>query len=95
MAVSSISFTRYSTFAPAISSMEVLVGFLCRVSTRAAAPRFSWRAREEIALWRQYDYLIVNRDVKEALDQLEAIVVAERNRTSRLSLHLNDLEVPN
>ena len=54
-----------------------------------------WRAREEIALWRQYDYLIVNRDVKEALDQLEAIVVAERNRTSRLSLHLNDLEVPN
>ena len=54
-----------------------------------------WRAREEIALWRQYDYLIVNRDVKEALDQLEAIVVAERNRTNRLSLHLNDLEVPN
>lgn len=54
-----------------------------------------WRAREEIALWRQYDYLIVNRDVKEALDQLEAIVVAERNRTSRLSLYLNDLEVPN
>ena len=54
-----------------------------------------WRAREEIALWRQYDYLIVNRDVKEALDQLEAIVVAERARTSRLTLHLNDLEVPN
>jgi guanylate kinase len=54
-----------------------------------------WRAREEIALWRRYDYLIVNRDVKEALDQLEAVVVAERTRTSRLSLHLNDLEVPN
>ena len=53
------------------------------------------RAREEIALWRRYDYLIVNRDVKEALDQLEAIVVAERGRTSRLTLHLNDLEVPN
>jgi len=54
-----------------------------------------WRAREEIALWRRYDYLIVNRDVKEALDQLEAVVVAERNRTSRLSLYLDDLEVPN
>jgi len=25
------------------------------------------RAREEIALWRTYDYLIVNRDVKEAM----------------------------
>jgi guanylate kinase len=53
------------------------------------------RAREEIALWRHYDYLIVNRDVKEALDQLEAIVAAERARTSRLTLHFPDLEVPN
>ena len=53
------------------------------------------RAREEIALWRRYDYLIVNRDVKEALDQLEAIITAERTRTSRLTLHFNDLEVPN
>ena len=53
------------------------------------------RAREEIALWRRYDYLILNRDVKEALDQLEAIIVAERARTSRLTLHFNDLEVPN
>jgi len=53
------------------------------------------RAREEIALWRRYDYLILNRDVKEALDQLEAIVAAERTRTSRLTLHLTDLEVPN
>jgi guanylate kinase len=53
------------------------------------------RAREEIALWRRYDYLIVNRDVKDALDQLEAIVTAERTRTRRLSLHFTDLEVPN
>ena len=52
------------------------------------------RAREEIPLWPRYDYLIVNRDVKEALDLLEAIVVAERSRTRRLSLHFNDLEVP-
>jgi guanylate kinase len=53
------------------------------------------RAREEIALWRQYDYLIVNRDVKEAVDQLEAIIAAERCRTARLTLTLTDLEVPN
>src|SRR5206468_12405124 len=43
--VSSTSFTRYSILEPAISSIEVLVGFLCRVSTRAAAPRLSCRAR--------------------------------------------------
>lgn len=53
------------------------------------------RAHDEIALWRRYDYLIVNRDVKDALDQLEAIVAAERARTSRLALHFPDLEVPN
>jgi guanylate kinase len=53
------------------------------------------RAREEIALWKRYDYLIVNRDVKEAIDQLEAIVQAERCRVGRLALNFPDLEVPN
>ena len=53
------------------------------------------RAREEIALWRRYDYLIVNRDVKEALDQLESIIMAERCRTTRLGVTFPDLEVPN
>ena len=50
------------------------------------------RAREEIAMWRAYDYLIVNRDVKEAVDQLAAIIWAERCRTSRLALRIPDLE---
>jgi guanylate kinase len=53
------------------------------------------RAREEIALWREYQYLIVNRDVKDAVEQLEAIVHAERCRTARLTLTLEDMEVPN
>jgi len=39
------SFTRYSTLAAPISSMAMLVGFLWRLSTRAAAPRLSWRER--------------------------------------------------
>jgi guanylate kinase len=52
------------------------------------------RAREEIALWRQYHYLIVNRDLKEAVAELEAIIIAERCRTARLALSLTDLEVP-
>src|SRR5256714_138881 len=51
------------------------------------------RAREEIALWRTYGYFIVNRDVKEAMDQLLAVIQAERCRTARLSLTLPDLEV--
>src|SRR5581483_6720110 len=53
------------------------------------------RAREEIALWKQYDYLIVNRDVKEAMDQLMAVIQAERCRTARLGVTFPDLEVAN
>lgn len=49
------------------------------------------RAREEVTLWRQYDYLIVNRDVKEAAEQLTAIIMAERARTTRLTLTLPDV----
>jgi guanylate kinase len=52
------------------------------------------RAREEIAAWRQYDYLIINRDVKEAVDQLATVIQAERWRTSRLTLKFPDVEVP-
>jgi guanylate kinase len=51
------------------------------------------RAREEIALWRRYDYLIVNRDLKEATEHLVAIVQAERCRSARLRLRFPDLEV--
>ena len=53
------------------------------------------RARQEINLWRKYDYLIVNRDVKEAMEQLESIIQAERCRIARLALTFPDLEVPN
>jgi guanylate kinase len=53
------------------------------------------RARDEVTLWRRYDYLIVNRDVKEAMEQLESIIQAERCRVARLALTFPDLEVPN
>ena len=52
------------------------------------------RARDEIAAWRHYDYLIINRDVKEAVEQLADIILAERCRTSRLTLRFPDVEVP-
>ena len=52
------------------------------------------RAREEITAWRQYDYLIINRDVKEAVGQLATVIEAERWRTNRLTLKFPDVEVP-
>lgn len=52
------------------------------------------RAREEVPMWRKYDYLVVNRELKDAADQLIAIIQAERCRTRRLGLAFPDLEVP-
>ena len=51
------------------------------------------RAVEEIAAWREYDYLIVNRHLDEAVRQLACIIEAERIRTSRLDLSLPDLDL--
>ena len=52
------------------------------------------RAREEMMAWREYDYLIINRDLKEAVNDLAAVIQAERCRTKRLSLSLPDLKLP-
>lgn len=49
------------------------------------------RAVEEIASWREYDYLIVNRHLDEAVRQLQCLIEAERCRTTRLRLALPDL----
>ena len=51
------------------------------------------RAVDEIAAWREYDYVIVNRHLDEALRLLACIIEAERCRTSRLTLSLPDLPV--
>ena len=48
---------------------------------------------DEIAAWREYDYVIVNRHLDEAVRQLACIIEAERCRTSRLTLNLPDLPV--
>jgi guanylate kinase len=49
------------------------------------------RAIDEIAAWREYDYLILNRHLDEAVRQLGCIIDAERRRTSRLMLSIPDL----
>ncbi len=46
-------------------------------------------AREEIARWSQYDYVIVNHDLQTAYEQIKAILTAERLKRSR-AVGLND-----
>ncbi|MDX3807118.1 guanylate kinase [Bosea thiooxidans] len=46
-------------------------------------------ARDEIARWSQYDYVIVNDDLTAAYDAIRAILTAERLKRSR-AIGLND-----
>ena len=46
-------------------------------------------ARDEIARWSQYDYVIVNNDLQAAYESIKAILTAERLKRSR-AVGLND-----
>ena len=42
------------------------------------------KAASEISHWPEYDYIVVNRDLRRALEQVKAILEAERARRTRL-----------
>jgi guanylate kinase len=44
------------------------------------------KVREELWSYREYSYIVKNDDMKQALKELEAIIVAERTKTTRLDL---------
>jgi guanylate kinase len=44
------------------------------------------KAREEVWSYREYSYIVRNDDMKQALKELEAIILAERTRTKRLDI---------
>jgi guanylate kinase len=44
------------------------------------------KAREEVWSYRNYDYIVRNDDMKQALQELEAVILAERIKTKRLDI---------
>lgn len=50
-------------------------------------------ARKEITYLLHYDYMVVNKDLKEAVEDVSAILRAEHRRVSRLAHELNRLEI--
>jgi guanylate kinase len=44
------------------------------------------KAREEVWSYREYSYIVRNDDMKQALKEMEAIILAERIRTKRLDI---------
>jgi guanylate kinase len=47
-------------------------------------------ARNEISRWADYDYVLVNDDIQKSLEDLVAIVRAERLRRPRLTAGMED-----
>ena len=44
------------------------------------------KAKKEIAHWREYDYVIVNNDLKKCIKEIKIILEADKNRPSRKSI---------
>jgi guanylate kinase len=78
--------------APSMAELEQRLRERQSDAPREIARRLQ-RARAEMKTWREYDYLIVNRDLKDAVDQLATVILAERCRTRRLLLQLPDLDL--
>jgi len=57
-----------------------------RSDTEAEIQRRLQRAREEVKAFAEYQYVIVNDEFARAADELKAIIVAERRRSSRVDL---------
>jgi guanylate kinase len=76
--------------APSMQDLEVRLRERKSDAPREIARRMA-RAVDEIAAWREYDYVVVNHHLAAAVQQLACIVEAERCRTSRLTLNLPDL----
>lgn len=67
---------------PSIAELENRLRSRAQDSDAVIAGRMT-KARDEISHWAEYDYVLVNREIDAAADQLIAIVRAERLRRDR------------
>ena len=78
---------------PSIAELEARLRKRAQDSEAVIAGRMA-KARDEISHWAEYDYVLVNRDLDRATDELITIVRAERMRRDRqpaLSAFVRDL----
>jgi guanylate kinase len=67
---------------PSMRDLELRLKQRAQDSAEVVAKRMS-RAADEMSHWAEYDYVIVNFDLEEALDYVQSIVKAERLKRSR------------
>jgi guanylate kinase len=67
---------------PSMRDLELRLKQRAQDSAEVVAKRMA-RAADEMSHWAEYDYVIVNFDLEEALDYVQSIVKAERLKRSR------------
>ena len=67
---------------PSIAELEKRLKGRAQDSDDVVAKRMS-KSRDEISHWAEYDYVLVNKDLPAAFDEVKSIVVAERLRRDR------------
>ncbi len=68
---------------PSLGALQTRLHLRGRDTEEEIERRLS-QVKEEVKSWQAYDYVVRNDDVKQALRDLEAIVIAERVRTKRM-----------
>jgi guanylate kinase len=68
---------------PSIAALEARLSARAQDSPAVVASRMA-KSAEELSHWPEYHYLIVNHDVDRSVEQVQAIVTAERLRRTRL-----------
>jgi guanylate kinase len=67
---------------PSLAALEARLRARAQDSAAVVASRMA-KSAEEMSHWREYDYVIVNREVEESILHVRAIVTAERLRRER------------
>ena len=67
---------------PSIAELEVRLRARAQDSDEIIAGRME-KSRDEISHWAEYDYVIINRDIDSAFNELTAILQAERLKRDR------------
>lgn len=71
---------------PSMADLEARLRARAQDSAAVVASRMA-KSAEEVSHWHEYEYVIVNRDLNESVDQVRAILTAERlRRTRRIGL---------
>ena len=73
---------------PSTKELEQRLRSRAQDSDKVVAQRMS-KAVDEISHWPEYDYVVVNHEIEEALAQVRAILIAERLKRTRQTYLVN------